>query len=92
MDDVVVGWCGEGLVGIVMRKKGLLVECGEVLIYCSSVDGGRKVRDYGWEVFSCDDDEEEEEERLIRYNGIVAGNIKTAIPSKVHLMGLKLSK
>lgn len=34
------------------------------------VDGARKVRDYGWEVFSCDEENEEEErkeeERLIR--------------------------
>lgn len=75
VDDVVLwgvgrrfgGDWGLGIGGCDEEEGTSLVECGEVLIYCSRVDGGRKVRDYGWEVFSCEEEEEErkEEEGLI---------------------------
>lgn len=63
-----IGGCGCGCGCDEEEGKGSLLECGEVLIeWCGLM--GRWMRDYAWEVFSCDDDEEEErkeEERLIR--------------------------
>lgn len=75
VDDVVVagvwrrfgGDWGLGIGGCDEEEGTPLVECGEVLIeWCGLM--GRKVRDYGWEGFSCDDEDEErkEEEGLIR--------------------------